>query len=115
MKRPTHRDLLSVVLSKAFSEIFAIGTGIGGILYTLQGIAPRALSMDALSAIAAIVSFVIGIGNLRYLKEHDLLRRAVLLPGLGTVMSIAILAWHYGFHLRVLLEAFGMITCALQN
>ena len=68
-------------------------------MYTLQGLSTRALVMDTLSAIAAVVAFVIGVKNLQYLKAHNLLKRAVLLAGLGIIISIAILVWHLGFHL----------------
>lgn len=98
-KRPTQRALISVVLSKTFAELLAIGTGIGGIAYTLVEVTNRALIMDTFSAITAIAALIIGVENLRYLKEHDLLQRAVLLAGLGIVISIAILVWHFGFHL----------------
>jgi len=89
-----------VVLNKTFAEIVAIGTGIGGIAYTLLGLADRALVMDTLSAIAAIAALIVGIEHLRYLKEHDLLRRAVLLIGTGILMTIALLVWHFGFRLN---------------
>ncbi len=98
-KRPTQRNLLSAVLTKTFFELVAIGTGIGGIAYTLQEVSTRALVMDTLSAITAIVALIIGVENLRFLKEHDLLKRAVLLAGLGILIFIAILVWHLGFHL----------------
>ena len=47
------KNLLSVVLSKTFFELVAIGTGISGVAYTLQKVSSRALAMDTLSAIAA--------------------------------------------------------------
>ena len=72
-------------------EFVAIGTGIGGIVYTLQGVTESALKLDTLSAIAAIAALITGIEHLRYLKEHDLLRRAVLLIGIGIIVSTAIL------------------------
>lgn len=96
---PTQRTLLSVILSKIFFELVAIGTGIGGIAYTLFEATNRALIMDTLSAMAAIAALIIGVENLRYLKAHNLLKRAVLLVGLGIIISIAILVWHLGFHL----------------
>jgi len=92
--------LSHIVLSKAFAEIVAIGTGVGGIAYTLLGFTDRALIMDTFSAIAAIAALFVGIEHLRYLKEHDLLRRATLLLGGGILFTIAILVWHFGFHLN---------------
>ena len=94
------RILSRVVLTKTSAEFVAIGTGIGGIIYTLLGSADRALVMDTLSAIAAIAALFVGIEHLRYLKEHDLLRRAVLLIGVGILITIAILVWHFGFRLN---------------
>ena len=43
--------------------------------------------------------WLVGIEHLRYLKEHDLLRRAVLLIGVGILVIIAILVLHFGFPL----------------
>ena len=96
------RTLASVILSKTSAELVAIGTGLGGIFYTILGISDRALIMDLFSAIAAIVALVIGIEHLRILKEHNLLRRAVLLLGLGILITIAIVVWNFGFRLNQL-------------
>lgn len=89
-----------VVLNKFFAELVALGTGIGGVVYTLTGTAERALVLDTFSVIAAITAMVIGIEHLRYLKEHDLLRRAVLLLTIVILISIAIVVWHFGFRLN---------------
>ena len=97
VRNVTQRRLSSVVLSKTSAELVAIGTGIGGVVYTLQGVTASALVMDTLSAIAAIVALFVGIEHLRYLKEHDLLRRAVLLIGISIIVSIATLVWQFGF------------------
>jgi len=77
-----------------------MGTGIGGIVYTLRGVTESALVMDTLSAIAAIAAIITGIEHLRYLKEHDLQRRTVLLIGIGIIISIALLVWNFGFSLN---------------
>ena len=100
VRNVAQRSLSRVVLNKTFAEFVAIGTGIGGIVYTLQGVAESALVMDTFSAIAAIAALIVGIEHLRYLKEHDLLRRAVLLIGIGILISIAILVWDFGFRLN---------------
>ena len=97
INRLTRRKLSSVVLSKTSGELVAIGTSLGGIAYTLQDIAFRALVMDTLSAIAAIAAFIVGVEHLRYLREHDLMRRAVLLLGIGIIMTIGVIVWHFGF------------------
>jgi hypothetical protein len=100
IRNVAQRNLSRVVLNKTFAEFVAIGTGIGGIIYTLQGVAESALVMDTFSAIAALAALVVGIEHLRYLKEHDGQRRAVLLIGIGIIISIAILVWHFGFRLN---------------
>ena len=100
VRNVAQRFLSRVVLTKTFAEFVTIGTGIGGIIYTLLGSADRALVMDTLSAIAAIAALFVGIEHLRYLKEHDLLRRAVLLIGVGILITIATLVWHFGFRLN---------------
>ena len=91
------QTLSRVILSKTSAELVAIGTGLGGIAYTILGITNRALIMDLFSAIAAIIALVIGIEHLRYLKEHNLMRRAILLLGIGILLAIAILVWNFGF------------------
>ena len=91
------KTLSSVILSKTSAEIVAIGTGLGGIFYTILGVTGRALIMDLFSAIAAIIALVIGIEHLRYLKEHNLMRRAILLLGIGILLVISILVWNFGF------------------
>jgi len=89
--------LASVILSKTSAELVAIGTGLGDIFYTILGVTERALIMDLFSAIAAIIAMVIGIEHLRYLKEHNLMRRAILLLGIGILIAISILVWNFGF------------------
>jgi YHS domain-containing protein len=96
------QTLASVILSKTSAELVAIATGLGGIVYTIIGVTDRALVMDLFSAIAAIVALVIGIEHLRYLKEHNLMRRAILLLGIGILIVLAILVWNFGFRLNLL-------------
>jgi len=93
------QTLSSVILSKTSAEIVAIGTGLGGIFYTILGFTDRALIMDLFSAIAAIVALIIGIEHLRYLKEHNLMRRAILLLGIGILITMALLVWNFGFRI----------------
>jgi len=73
-----------------FFELVAIGTGISGVVYTLQKVSSRALAMDTLSAIAAMAAFIIGVESLRLLKKYSLLKRGVLLAVLGIIISIVI-------------------------
>lgn len=97
IRHQARRILSSVVLNKTFAELVAIGTGIGGIAYTLQGVAYRALVMDTLSAVAAIGAFIVGVEHLRYLREHNLLGKAVLLAGIGITLAVVLIVWHFGF------------------
>jgi len=99
VRNVAQRSLSSVVLSKTSAEFLAILAGIVGIVYTLQSVVEIALVMDTLSAVAAIAALFVGIEHLRYLKEHDLLRRAVLLIGISIIVSVAIIVWHFGFRL----------------
>ncbi len=96
--RIAHRSILNIFLSKTFFEIIAIGTGIGGILYTLQGIAIRALVMDASSALAAIAAFLVGVEKYPLLREFKLVKKAVMWTGLGVLILIGIIVWHFGFY-----------------
>jgi YHS domain-containing protein len=91
------RSLSSVVLSKTSAELVAIGTGLAGIFYTISALPPQALLMDTFSALAAIAALVIGIEHLRYLREHNLMRRAVLLLGIGILILLALAVWIFGF------------------
>lgn len=100
IKTITHRILSKVVLNKTFGEFIAIVTGIGGIAYTLQGTAHRALTLDTVSAIATITAFIGGIEHLRSLREHNLLKKAVLYIGIGVLITIAIIVWYFGFRLN---------------
>jgi len=95
--RISHRSLLDIFLSKTFFEVVAIGTGIAGILYTLQQVTARALIMDTSSALAAIIAFVIGVEKFPILKEYKLVKKAVGWTGLGILILTAILVWHFGF------------------
>lgn len=99
VSHPTLRNLLSTVLVKTFFEFIAIGTGIGGIIYTLQEDATRALIMDTLSALSAILAFIVGMRKLRFLRQHNLLKRATILVAIGALISITIIVWHFKFHI----------------
>ena len=93
----TLRKLSRAVLKKTFLELVAIGTGICGIVYTLQEVSTRAIVMDALSVIAALGALIIGAENLRFSKTHNPTKRAKLSAGLGITISVTILIWYFGF------------------
>ena len=96
------RILSSVVLSKTAAEIVAIGAGLAGVFYTIQALPTQALLMDTFSAMAAIAALIIGIEHLRYLREHNLMRRAVLLLGIGILIIVAVIVWNFGFRFEQL-------------
>ncbi len=97
--RIAHRSLLNVFLSKTFFEIIAIGTGIAGVLYTLQGIGIRALIMDTSSASAAILAFLVGVEKYPLLREFKLVKRTILWATLGILISVVFIVWHFGFYI----------------
>jgi hypothetical protein len=86
-----------MVLNKAFFEFLAIVTGIGGVYYTLFEVGNRTLLMDTVSVITAIAAMIIGVEHLRYVEEHMLVKRAVLMTGFLILTLIAIIVWHFGF------------------
>lgn len=95
---PSQKHLLSVILSKIFLEIIAVQFELNGISYALQGNISMSLVLDTLGVIVAVVALFMGIKNLRFLRTHNLLRRALLLIGAGVAISIAVIVWHFGFH-----------------
>jgi len=94
-----HKSLSSVVLNKTFFEILAIITGFGGVYYTIFDIAERALILDTFSVVMALAAMVIGIEHLRYVEEHDLIKKAVILTGIVVISSFLLLVWHFGSHI----------------
>jgi len=92
-----HMSLSSMVLNKTFFEFLAIVTGIGGVYYTLFEVGNRALLMDTVSVITAIVAMMIGVEHLRYVEEHMLVKRAVLMSGVLILTLIVLTVWHFGF------------------
>jgi hypothetical protein len=92
-----HIRLSSLVLNKTVFEILAILTGLGGVYYTLFETATNALFMDTISVFAAIAAMVIGVEHLRYVEEHRLVGRAVLLIGFIIISSILMFVWLHGF------------------
>lgn len=66
----------------------------------MQGIAIRALVIDASSALAAISAFLIGVEKYPLLREFKLARaqKAVMWTALGVLILIVTIVWHFGFH-----------------
>lgn len=94
-----HRNLSDLVLNKTLFEILAIITGFGGVYYTIFDTAERALFLDTISVVMALAAMLIGIEHLRYVEEHDLIKKAVLFIGVIVITSFLLLVWHFGSHL----------------
>ena len=91
-----HRSLSSLVLNKTLFEVLAIITGFGGVYYTLLDIARRALIMDTISVATALAAIFIGVEHLRYVEEHDLVKRTLIFLSIITITGFALLVGHYG-------------------
>lgn len=96
---PRQKSLLSTLVSKISLEIIVIQFELNGIAYALRGNESNALLMTTLAVITAILALFVGIRNLRLLKAHHLLRRTLILIGIAIAITIAVLVWHFGFHL----------------
>jgi hypothetical protein len=90
-------SLSSLVLNKTVFELLAIFTGLGGVYYTLFEAASNALIMDTISVMAAIAAMIVGVEHLRYVEEHRLVGRAVLLLGAIILLSVLLFVWLHGF------------------
>ena len=53
--------------------------------------------MDTVSVITAIAAMIIGVEHLRYVEEHMLVKRAVLMTGFLILTLIILIVWHFGF------------------
>jgi hypothetical protein len=78
-----HRSISSIILNKSLFEILALITGIGGVYYTIfetfnSRMHNRALILDTVSVAMALITLFIGIEHLRYVEEHNLLKRAII-------------------------------------
>jgi len=92
-----HISLSSLVLNKTVFEFLAFVTGLGGVYYTLFEASSNALMMDTISVMAAIAAMIVGVEHLRYVEEHRLVGRAVLLLGSIILLSILLFVWLHGF------------------
>jgi hypothetical protein len=93
-----HMSLSELTLNKTVYELFAIITGLGGVYYTLFEIGDNALIMDTVSVIAAITAMIIGVEHLRYVEQHQLLKKGILIIGLLILLGVLIFVWHHGFN-----------------
>ena len=92
-----HRSLSEIVLNKTLFEVLAIITGFGGVYYTLFETANRALVLDTFSVAMSLLALFIGIEHIRYVEEHNLLKRAIVFLSIVTITGFLILVWHHGF------------------
>ena len=53
--------------------------------------------MDTVSVITAIAAMMIGVEHLRYVEEHMLVKKAVLMSGVLILTLIVLTVWHFGF------------------
>lgn len=96
VRKLTQGNLLTLVLNKTLFEVFALVTGLGGVYYTMWPMEPRALLMDTVSVVSAILALVIGVEHLRYVKEHRLLGRAITFLSIIVLFTFALLVWTFG-------------------
>ena len=92
-----HRKFSSLVLNKTLFEILAIITGLGGVYYTLFEVGSRALIMDTISVATALAALSIGIEHLKYVEEHNLVKRSIDFLSIITINGFALIVWHLGF------------------
>ncbi len=92
-----HKNLSEIVLNKTLFEVLAILTGFGGIFYTIFPTAERALLLDTISVVTALLALFIGIEHLRYVEEHNLLKRAIIFISIVTITGFIMLVWNHGF------------------
>ena len=92
-----HLSLSTLVLNKTLFEILAIITGFSGVYFTVYETGFMALLMDTVSVISALAAMVIGIEHLRYVEEHLLVKKAVLIIGVSIITIFLIFVWQTGF------------------
>ena len=97
MEKYKHRNLSEIVLNKTLFEVLAIITGFGGVYYTLFETANRVLILDTFSVVTALLALFIGVEHLRYVEEHDLLKRSIVFMSIITITGFLMIVWHHGF------------------
>jgi YHS domain-containing protein len=96
-----HRSLSSIILNKTLFEVLALITGLGGVYYTIyeaaySGIHNRALILDTVSVATALIALFMGVEHLRYVEEHDLLKRAIVFLSIIIITGFTMIVWHLG-------------------
>lgn len=92
-----HLTLSNLVLNKTVFEVLAIITGFGGVYFTVYETGFMALLLDTVSVIFAVAAMVIGIEHLRYVEEHQLMKKAVIVIGISIITIFLIFVWQTGF------------------
>jgi hypothetical protein len=96
-----HRNLSEIVLNKTLFEVLALITGLGGVYYTIydsiSSYHNAALVLDTISVTTALLALFIGVEHLRYVEEHQLVKRGVIFLSIVSITVFIILVWHYGF------------------
>ena len=89
------RLLLVTIFNKTLAEVLAIGAGLGGIVYTIKDLTLRALFLDTISFIAAVSALLMGIEHISFLRRRFLLRRIMIVVGIGVTLGVALTVWHF--------------------
>jgi hypothetical protein len=97
-----HRSLSSIILNKTLFEVLALITGLGGVYYTIFETVNiewhnMALTLDTISVATALLALFIGIEHLKYVEEHNLLKRAIIFLSIVIITGFAMLVWHFGY------------------
>jgi hypothetical protein len=91
-----------MLFNKTFVEALAIGTGLAGIVFTIQDFTSRALFMDTLSFISAVSALLMDLSHIQYLKKHFLIKKMVLCVGIGVliVMTLFLGTFYFGLYFQ---------------
>jgi YHS domain-containing protein len=89
------RFLVVTIFNKTLAEVIAIGAGLGGILFTMRDLTLRALFLDTISFIAAISALLMGIKHIHFLRRRFLLRRIMMLVGIGVTIVVVLVVWQF--------------------
>ena len=95
LEKLRHQNISALVLNKSFFEVLALITGLGGVYYTLTNITGTALLMDTFSVASAIAAIMIGVDHLKYVKDHNLVHRMVVLSSIIIILSFILIVWSY--------------------
>ena len=95
LEKVRDKNISALVLNKSFFEVMALITGLGGVYYTLIESATNALIMDTFSVASALAAIMIGIDNLKYVREHNLVHRSVVFSSIVVITVFVIVVWSF--------------------